>query len=156
MDDIQIAPITTQTQAGELDRILWDVLWNPIGLPRNVRDTFKLEDEPIQLIATQGSDVLGGLVAYWLSLSEMELRHIALRPEFQGLSIGATLVRELMAIAGREGCESIQTYARNTSVGFFSKLGFVPLSDEALEHPDFLRHGITFRHMGYTCKTVGT
>ncbi len=85
-----------------------------------------------------------------LSPDVLELRHIALRLEFQRQSIGARLVRELVAIAEQKGHATIQTYARNTSVGFLSKLGFIPLSEETLEHPDFSKHGITFQQMKYT------
>ena len=150
MNGISIGPVTAQSLARALDRILWDVLWKPIGLPRDIRESLKLGGDPIELIASQGSEVLGGIVANRLSPDVLELRHIALRPEFQRQSIGARLVCELVAIAERKGCATIQTYARNTSAGFFSRLGFVPLSEETLEHPDFSRHGITFQQMEYT------
>jgi len=150
MNGISIGPVTAQSLARALDRILWDVLWKPIGLPRDIRESLKLGGDPIELIASQGSEVLGGIVANRLSPDVLELRHIALRPNFQRQSIGARLVRELVAIAERKGRAIIQTYARNTSAGFFSRLDFVPLSNETLEHPDFSRHGITFQQMECT------
>ena len=149
MNDAVIEPVTTQAQAEELDQILWEVLWQPIGLPRDIRETFNLEGAHIELVATRGPEVLGGLVAVWLSADTLELRHIALRPEFQRGSIGTRLVRDLMDIAGANGCRAIQTYARNTSAGFFASVGFVPLPGEPLEHPDFSVHGISFRQMEY-------
>ena len=149
VNDIVIEPVTTQAQAKELDRILWEVLWQPIGLPRDIRETLKLEGTSIELVATRGSKVLGGLVAVWLSAETLELRHIALRPEFQRTYVGTRLVSELMAVAEAGGCLVIQTYARNTSVVFFARLGFVALSEEPLDHPDFSKHGISFLQMEY-------
>ena len=81
MNDVVIGPVTTQAQAKELDRILWEVLWKPIGLPRDVRETFKLEGESIELVATRGPEVVGGLVAVRQSHPvALELRHIAWWP----------------------------------------------------------------------------
>ncbi|MBU1486531.1 GNAT family N-acetyltransferase [bacterium] len=67
-----------------------------MGFPRDIRESFKLNGECIELIATQGSKILGGLVANWISPTEVELRHIAIRSEFQGKSIGFLLVKKLI------------------------------------------------------------
>ena len=155
MIDVVIEPVTTQAQAEELDRILWQGLWQPIGLPRDIRESFKLEGACIELVATRGPEVLGGLVAaVWLCADTLELRHIALRPEFQRMSIGTKLVRELVAVAEAGRCLVIETYARNTSVGFFASLGFVTLPREPLKHPDFSKHGISFRRMEYSLSAL--
>ena len=68
---------------------------------------------------------------------------------FQKKSIGSMLVRKLIEIAKEKGYSVIQTYARNTSIYFFSKLGFFSLTGKTVEHPDFSKHGITFQQMNY-------
>jgi len=92
--------------------------------------------------------VLGGLVANWLSEpeNEIEIRHIAVCSNFQGLSVGKSLVEKLIKLVQKGSHIKIQTCARNTSVGFFTKLGFISTS-EYQEHQDFALHGIKFQQM---------
>ena len=152
-DNIKLKFVTKAGETGELDRILWEVLWKPFDLPRNIRNSFKLETESIELVAKQGSVIMGGLVANFLSAEEVELRHIAIEPTFRNRSVGTMLVRKLVEAAKRRGCLVIQVYARNTSISFFSKLGFAPLKGKILEHPDFSKHGIAFQQMQYAIKS---
>lgn len=150
MDSINILqPVAKTGESKELDKILWEVLWKPFGLPRNVRDSFKLEGECIELVAKQDSVIVGGLVSNYLSPNEFELRHIAIKSGFQKKSIGSMLVRELIKIATQKGCSVIQAYARNTSADFFLKQGFVSSTGKVLEHSLFSKHGITFKQMHY-------
>jgi len=149
-DNIKITCATTKEETQVLDSILWEVLWKSLGFPRNIRDSFKLEIENIELVAKQGSDVIGGLVANWLSTNEVELRHIAVKPGFKGRTVGTALVKELIKMVKKRNCLSIQTYARNTSVGFFSKLGFALLPGKIFKHPEFSKHGISFQQMQYS------
>ncbi|RJS68723.1 GNAT family N-acetyltransferase [Methanophagales archaeon] len=130
----------------ELDQLLWDVLWKTLGLPRDIRKSFKLNNPQIDLIAVDNSVVIGGLVANWLSENEIEICHIAEGSDFQGLSVGKRLVEKLIKLVQKDSPVKIQTCARNTSVGFFTKLGFISTS-EYQEHQDFARHGIKFQQM---------
>lgn len=57
----------------ELDQLLWDVLWKPLGLPRDIRQSFKLNNPQIDLVAVDNGVAIGGLVANWLSESENEI-----------------------------------------------------------------------------------
>lgn len=126
--------------------IHWDVLWKPLGLPRDIRQSFKLNNPQIDLVAVDNGVVIGGLVANWLSENEIEIRHIAVSSGFQGLSVGKRLVEKLIKLVQKDNPVKIQTCARNTSVGFFTKLGFIS-TGEHLEHQDFARHGIKFQQM---------
>lgn len=119
MADIEIRPVADEAESLELDELLWEVLWRPVGLPRNIRESFKLEGQSLELIAPGDSAILGGLVANWLSATEVQLRHIAVRPEFQGRGIGAMLVARLFSMLEGTGCSAIRTISRNTSVEFF-------------------------------------
>ncbi|MHC4638233.1 MAG: GNAT family N-acetyltransferase [Planctomycetota bacterium] len=149
LDKIKIMPATNLGDSEELDKIFWEVLWKPFGLPRNIRDSFKLESENIELMVKQNSVIVGGLEANFLSPNELELRHIAVKSSFQRKSIGSMLVKKLIEIAKERGCLVIQTYARNTSIDFFSGLGFVSLTGKTLEHPVFSKHGVIFQQMQY-------
>jgi len=143
---MKIKPATTKREKSELDRLLWNVLWKPLNLPRHIRDSFKIDSPQIELIAVDGKVIIGVLVANWLSENEIEIRHIAVRPDYQENSIGTLLVEELFKMVGEKAPLRIQIHARNTSIGFFSKLGFKP-SGNRLDHKDFIRQGIWVQQM---------
>jgi len=147
MDEIRITLAATQQESGELDRLLWDVLWQPVGFPRNVRDSFKLDGKGLEFVALAGDEMVGGLVANWTSQTQVEIRHIAVVPDWQHQGVGRQLVTTLIAEVSAEACSLVHTIARNTSVIFFEKLGFAKLPGGPLEHPEFSKHGISFEKM---------
>lgn len=144
MNDLTIEVVKSQADATELDTLLWKVLWMPLGLPRNVRESFKLGGECLEFVAKSDGEVVGGLVANWTSPTGVELRHIAVKAEAQYRGVGSQLVKALMGKVAQNGCTRIHTIARNTSTGFFKKLGFTAAPGDVPEHPVFMKHGITF------------
>ena len=135
----------------ELDSLLWEILWKPLSLPKNIRDSFKLTGETIELVAKSNGILVGGLVANWISPIEIEIRHIAVSPGSQRIGVGKGLVHALAETISIRGCERITTIARNTSVNFYSKLGFNIIREKKpADHPDFLKHRITFEFMEKT------
>ncbi len=148
---MKIKHAISDKEKSELDQLLWDVLWKPLGLPRDIRQSFKLNNPQIDLVSVDNGVVIGGLVANWLSENEIEIRHIAVSFGFQGLSVGKCLMEKLITLVQKDGPVKIQTCVRNTSVGFFTKLGFRS-TGEHLEHQDFARHGIKFQQMYFEVK----
>ena len=155
MAEVEIRQVRSRREVDELEDLLWRVLWEPIDLPRSVRESFRSEGEELQFVARSESELAGGLVASWVAPEVIELRHLGLREGAQGQGIGGQLVRKLISFAMGAGCTVIETTARNTSVGFFTKLGFVPRAGEAPQHPAFHKHGITFKLMRYRCDAAG-
>jgi N-acetylglutamate synthase-like GNAT family acetyltransferase len=143
---MKIKHAISDREKSELDQLLWDVLWKPLGFPRNIRQSFKLNTPQIDLVAVDNGVVIGGLVANWLSENEIEIRHIAVRFEYQRLSTGKRLVERLIKLVQKDTPVRIITCARNTSADFFAKLGFKS-TGEYIEHQDFTRHGIKFQQM---------
>jgi N-acetylglutamate synthase-like GNAT family acetyltransferase len=131
----------------ELDELLWRVLWKPLGLPRNARHEFKTGGESLELVAKANGQIIGGLVAVWTRDAEVELRHLAVKPDSQNEGTGQQLVANLFEIVRPRGCRRIHTIARNTSTGFFRKLGFRTAAGTTPEHPGFKKHGIVFELM---------
>ena len=142
-----IESVTERDDAAMLDELLWTVLWQPFGLPRDMRHLLKREGEEFALLARKNAQLVGGLVAVLSRKGEMEIRHLAVDAHVQGQGIGRSLVAELCRIAENKNCKRIHTIARNTSVAFFRKLGFRISSEKAPSHPIFLKHGITFEIM---------
>ena len=150
MYNLTIALVNSKKESTELDHLLWEMLWKPLGLPRDVRDSFKLDGECLEIVAKVDRRVVGGLVANWRDDSEVELRHIALKPEVQNQGIGRQLVTALISTVLRQGCSRIHTIARNTSAGFFRKLNFATSHGTPPEHPAFKKDGIIFELMERT------
>ena len=154
MNDLTIESVESESDAMELDTRLWEVLWRPLGLPRNVRESFKLEGESVKFVAKSHGEVLGGLVANRTSPTEVKLRHIALKPEAQNKGAGSRLVNALIGTISQNKCTQIRVIARDTSTGFFRKLGFTTSPGEAPEHPAFKKHRITFELMEKNFESV--
>lgn len=144
---VTVAIVTTADAAARLDELLWVVLWQPLGLPRDIRHTLSLEGEEFELLAQENGQAVGGLVAVWTGGTEIELRHLAVASHAQGRGIGRSLVTELYRIAKAKNCRRIHTIARNTSAEFFRTLGFQTAPGQVPEHLVFLEHGITFELM---------
>jgi N-acetylglutamate synthase-like GNAT family acetyltransferase len=144
---VTIDIVTTVDVAVKLDELLWAVLWQPLGLPRDLRHSFSLEGEELELLARKDGQAVGGLVAVWTGDTGIELRHMAVTSHTQGQGIGRSLVDELCRIAAAKKCHRIHTIARNTLVDFFKVLGFRTVPGQVSEHPVFLEHGITFELM---------
>lgn len=139
--------VKTADDAAEVDELLWRVLWQPLGLPHEIRSNFHIDGEKLELAAKENGQVVGGLVAVWTSENEIELRHLAVNPSYQRKGIGQSLVAKLFSVASAKPFHRVHTIARNTSISFFRKLGFQTASGTPPEHPVFMKHCITFELM---------
>ena len=143
---VEIRTSLAEGEREELDQLLWEVLWRPLRFPRDFRRRLGFRGPEIELLAFDETSVIGGLVAHRLSGREIEIRHIAVVPEYQGQSVGTLLLKELIGLVRGDAPVRILTCARDTSAGFFVKAGFVAVG-EWLEYEDFAEHGIKLREM---------
>ena len=141
-DAVQIS-IAAEDQNEALEELLWEVLWQPLGFDRDVQDEFKLDSEEMRLVAIVNDQLVGALVVNTIEENEYEIRHIAVKEQFQRMGIGKALVQDLINNIATEESIKIQTIARNTSQPFFKPLGFRTIQDYP-NHPKFIQHGITF------------
>lgn len=155
MDHSAVECAASEADSCGLDALLWEVLWEPLGLPRDTREAFHLDGECLELVAKVDGRLVGGLVAIWAAPTEIELRHLAVRPEAQSRGAGRELVRRLIATVGERGGGGIHTVARNTSAGFYRRLGFTTAPGEPPSHPVFARHGITFELLEMVVQAAG-
>jgi GNAT superfamily N-acetyltransferase len=142
-----VVTVKKADEAAEMDELLWCILWQPLGLPRDIRSEFNIAGERLELAAKENGHIVGGLVAVWIADNEIELRHLAVASSAQRKGIGRALVTTLCRIASLKMCHRIHTIARSTSAGFFREVGFITARGQAPEHPAFLTHGITFELM---------
>ncbi len=147
MSEITIRKAKTPADASDLDTLLWDVLWKPLGLSRDVRKGFSIKGEQVELVALLDGNMVGGLVAVWTDKETVEIRHLAISVENQSRGIGKNLVTFLIEELSFKGCRSLHTFARNSSISFFEKLGFQITPGNTPGHPVFKKHNITFHLM---------
>ena len=155
MSDVVIESATSPKDIDELDELLWRILWQPLGFPRDVHQEFKVEGESVELVAKESGRVTGGVVAVWTGDTEVELRHLAVAPEAQNQGTGRRLIESVVEIVRPKGCRRVHTIARNTSVDFFRSLGFKTASGTAPEHPVFRKRGIVFQLMDRMVEPIG-
>ena len=155
MSEIVIESATSPKDVEDLDELLWRVLWQPLGFPRNARQEFKVDGESVELVAKENGRVTGGVVAVWTGDAEVELLHLAVAPEAKNQGTGRRLIENVVEIVRSKGCRRMHTIARNTSVDFFRNLGFMTAPGTAPEHPVFKKHGIVFELMDRIVEPTG-
>ena len=134
----------------QADRLLWDVLWRPVGLARDIRERFKLPGRETVFVAVDARGVVGAIVGQAVSDREMEIRHLAVAEDCQRKGVGSALVARLLDRCREMEVRTVCTHARNTSQAFFERQGFAAVPGEIFTHPDFARHGISFLKMRRT------
>ena len=144
VDVIIIDESSEDFEISQLYDLLWEVLWKPLDLPKDIHESFKLDGESLELIARSEGVLVGGLVAIWTSERDIEIRHIAVKPECQKQGIGFQLIDALLERISNQGCVRLHAIARNTSAPFFRKLGFKTAPGNPPEHSLFKKHGIAF------------
>jgi len=143
---MEIRQASTEKDNIGLDQLLWEVLWEPLGFDRDVRKQFNLDLPHIDLMAFDEKTLVGALVAYYISETEVEIRHMAVRGKVQGNAVGRRLVERLTSLLSGKVVTEVNVYARSTSEGFYARCGFVPFG-EKFEHYLFTAHGISIQPM---------
>ena len=134
----------------QVDALLYEVLWEPYGMP-NVRHQFDKGEAEIVFTAKDGITVVGAFMLIVYKDKSAELRHAAVLPEYQGQKAGQGLWNETLEYIRAEGIESVYVYARNTAIGFWEKTGFRAETDW-LDHEAFAGSGIRFKRMFFDIK----
>lgn len=77
--------------------------------------------------AKQNDEILGVAVLYPLTIETVEIKNVAVKPEFQGQGIGSYLIENVVQVASLNGQKSICIGTANSSIGqlyLYQKLGF--------------------------------
>jgi ribosomal protein S18 acetylase RimI-like enzyme len=111
-----------------------------------LREPLGLEFSPEQLAAESGSFHLGAfsgagsgnelrgcLVLAPRSERVLQMRQVAVDPEFQGSGIGRQLVGEAEAFARARGFAEMMLHARETAVPFYRRLGYAEVGEPFVE-----------------------
>lgn len=129
----------------EADTLLYEELWEPLGLPEDTRKKFPVNGEEFVFVALFLGQVVGSIVLI-LRPDSAEIRHTAIRSEYQRTGIGRNLWEQVSEFIKRKGIKKTEVYARDTSVAFWEKMGFQSVSDW-LDHEVFADTDIKFKKM---------
>ncbi|MGC9516322.1 MAG: GNAT family N-acetyltransferase [Methanomicrobiales archaeon] len=128
--------------------LLYNVLWAPYNISREkTREIFEItrpDNHFFIAIKEADLDILGCIVINLESFN-LEIKHLAVKTQFQGINVGKSLVNRVL----NEIPDKIaHVIARNTSSIFWEKLGFRSCG-EWIKHPLFIEHGIIFKKYCY-------
>ncbi len=107
-----------------------DLLRKPLGLSIQ-DDPIHLEDKEIHLGCFEDDALVGVLVLKPLDEQcyGLKMRQVAIRTEFQGYGIGRNLIKHAEEKAKSLGCHYIELHARESTLGFYEKLGYDIVGD---------------------------
>lgn len=124
MDKAIIKVISTEEKEYAYALALRDkVLRKPLGLSIENDDLSK-EARAYHVVAMNKEDVVGTL--YLISLQEgvLQMKQVAVDPDFQGSGIGQQLVQKAEDAAASTGCMEIQLNARSNAWSFYKNCGY--------------------------------
>jgi predicted N-acetyltransferase YhbS len=117
--------------AQELD-LRWRVLRRPLGFAPDAV-AFPFEAESLHLVALDAGRVVGCVLFHPEGTETGRLFQMAVEPDRQGTGLGTALVRALETELGRRGFREVILHARDTAVGFYARLGYVPVGAPYVE-----------------------
>lgn len=116
--------IITFGQAGKNDPVPYELLL----LADPSKDLIDQYLKPSNLFfARENGETVGVVVLFPLTAETVEIKNIAVRPDFQGRGIGRFLIENVVQVASRNRQKSICIGTANSSVGqlyLYQKLGF--------------------------------
>ncbi len=137
----------SKDESVRLEQLLWEVLWAPLNLPRDIGESFKHRGERIEVVAEHDGAIVGGFVANWDTPKMMLINHMAVVEECRERGVGRALVERAVVLADHRDAAEMSVVSRNTSAGFYEKCGFVVVPGEKITHQAFEKHGISFQVM---------
>lgn len=109
-----------------------DILRKPLGL-EFTETQLASESTSFHLTAWEGDMLRGTLLLTPLEAGSIQMRQVAVDDRKQGLGIGRLMVAESEAEAARRGFTRMMLHARDSAVGFYTKLGYERVGDEFIE-----------------------
>lgn len=109
-----------------------DVLRKPLGLDFTEAQLVS-EATSLHLSAWEEDVLRGTLLLTPMDDKSIQMRQVAVDDRKQSLGIGRLMVLESEAEAARRGFTRMMLHARDTAVGFYTKLGYQPVGDPFIE-----------------------
>jgi N-acetylglutamate synthase-like GNAT family acetyltransferase len=106
-----------------------EILRKPLGLAYS-KAQLESEKGDILIGAFDNDNIMGCCILSAGENSQIQLRQMAVSNAYQGVGIGAIIMKFAEETAKEKGFETIMMHARKTAVGFYQKLGYQIISNE--------------------------
>ena len=94
---------------------------------------FPFEVESLHLVALDAGRVVGCVLFHPEGTETGRLFQMAVEPDRQGTGLGTRLVRTLEVELASRGFREVTLHARDSAVGFYARLGYVPVGPPYVE-----------------------
>ncbi len=128
-------------------QLLYDVLFEPLQLPNTMQEQLKIQGEELYFVALDEQSEVVGVMVVVIEGQHVELHHAATRTALRGHGIGKQLWEQVRKYCTDNGYEQIELVSRNTAMSFWASVGFEDASQEWIERPEFVKHGIRHKAM---------
>lgn len=136
-----------QVTLQDVDQLLYDVLWKPHGLDREIRKQFTTGLAQYTFVASDYEKACGCIIVCEHP-DELELRHMAVASDFQNRGIGTKLLNYVLDhFSNNSDKKTMFVFARNKALNFYIRQGFYPSDDEWLEIPGVVMKGVRFKRL---------
>ena len=122
----------TDTEYKQVWQLREEVLRIPLGLSLKNENLSRDEFNAI-FIAKNNETVIGCVFMQPVNNNEIQLRAMAVYPDWQGKGIGRMLVIDAERFAQKTGYKKIILHARKVALGFYLSMGYVVVGEQFLE-----------------------
>ncbi len=133
MDNIIITTLTSSSpEYPEVYDLREEVLRKPLGLSLKNEDLSRDHTDTI-MACKSGGKVIACLMLHHKDAGTMQLRQMAVAPEWQGKGVGRMLVQAAEAHTASAGYRKMILHARKTAMGFYGSMDYKVTGDEFSE-----------------------
>ncbi|MGZ3847372.1 MAG: GNAT family N-acetyltransferase [Flavisolibacter sp.] len=112
-------------------------LLEPIGVPASYIDR-EAEKKDLLIGAFQENEMIGCCVLTARQNGEVQLRQMAVRNDYRGKGVGATILEFAEALAREKNFTTLMMHARDPVIGFYERCGYevydTPFSEVGIGH----------------------
>jgi N-acetylglutamate synthase-like GNAT family acetyltransferase len=107
-------------------------LLEPIGVPAHYINPLKEKDD-VFIGAFEDGEIIGCCILTPKGKDTVQLRQMAVLPQFQGRHIGAAIIQFAEQTAKQLGFHTLMMHARNPVIDFYKKCGYQIAGEEFFE-----------------------
>ncbi|MGZ5095940.1 MAG: GNAT family N-acetyltransferase [Burkholderiales bacterium] len=108
---------------------------------QRVPESLEWDDEDERSRHVLATDADGTPIGTGRLKRDGQIGRMAVMREWRGRGVGASILRTLLEIARKDGCNSVRLHAQTHAISFYARAGFITVG------PEFIEAGIPHRMM---------